>query len=290
MNANTGESLSPIVLAIRAEDLAAVQLLAKSGSFARQPSGSVRKDSSLPEAIFRGDASIVARLLDARIYVNSPNRGGNTALTAVIQAENKELLCYLLNKEVDINNPYTKQRGKTGLQAAVVQNDIEPVQYLLRVGIDANDPCALLAAVENNAEISITQMLLTAHSCLPGLGGVSYGVAAFHTAIKAADLEIFNILLDAGIDVNAVTLTAYKKELEKEMNEEESDVIYGEIALGTAVREDRGEGLPNNSKALECRRRSKYRRNRASWIRECYPSSRDKGTRSSRQTFHRSRR
>lgn len=239
MNANTGEGLSPIVLAVRAGGLAAVQLLAKSGSFARQPSGSVRKDSSLPEAIFRGNASIVACLLDARIYVNSPNRG-NTALTAVIQAGNKELLCCLLNKKVDINNPYAKQRGKTVLQAAVMQNDIEPVQYLLRVGIDANDPCALLAAVENDAEISIIQTLLTAHSCLPSLGGVSYGVAALHTAIRAADLEIFNILLDAGIDVNAVTLTAYKEELEKEMNEEESDVIYGETALGTVVREDRG--------------------------------------------------
>jgi len=35
LNANTGESLSPIVLAVRAGNLAAVQVLVKSGSFAR---------------------------------------------------------------------------------------------------------------------------------------------------------------------------------------------------------------------------------------------------------------
>ena len=185
MNANTRESLSPIVLAVRAGNLAVVQLLAKSGLFARQPSGPVRKDFPLPEAIFRGNASIVVYLLNARIYVHSPNRGGNTALTAAIQVGNKELLHYLLNKRVDINNPYAKQRRKTALRAAVVQNDIEMVRYLLRVGVDANDPCALLAAVENDAEIGIIQTLLSARSCLPGLGGVSYGVAALHTAIRA---------------------------------------------------------------------------------------------------------
>ena len=260
--------------------------MARSGSFARQPSGPVRKDSPLPEAIFRGNASIVACLLVARIDVNSPNRG-NTALTVAIQAGNKELLRYWLNKGVYINNPYAKQRGKTALRAAVVQNDIELVRYLLRVGVDANDPCALLEAVENDAEIGIIQTLLTARSCLPGLGGVSYGVTALHTAMRAANLEIFNILLGTGIDVSAVTLTTYEEELEKEMSEEEFGVIYGETAFGIAVR---GEGFPNSSKALECRRRSEYRRSRASWIRECYPSSRDNGTRSSCQTSHRSRR
>jgi ankyrin repeat protein len=66
------------------------------------------KRLSVPEAIFRGNASIVACLLVARIDVNSPNKG-NTALTAAIQAGNKELLRYLLNKGVDINNLYTKQ-------------------------------------------------------------------------------------------------------------------------------------------------------------------------------------
>ena len=245
MNANTREGLSPVVLAVRVGNLAAVQLLAKSGAFARQPSGPVRKDSPLPEAIFCGNASIVACLLVARIDVNSPNRG-NTALTAAIQAENKELLRYLLNKGVDINDPHAKQRGKTGLRAAVVQNDIELVRYLLRVDVDANDPCALLEAVENDAEIGIIQTLLTARSCLPSLGGVSHGVAALHTAIRAVDLEIFNILLGTGIDVNAVTLTTYEEELEEEMNEEEFGVIYGETALGIVVREDRGEGFPNN--------------------------------------------
>lgn len=197
------------------------------------------------------------------------------------------MLRYLLNKGVDINNPYAKQRGKTALRAAVVQNDIELVRYLLRVGVDANDPCALLEAVENDAEIGIIQTLLTARSCLPGLGGVSYGVTALHTAMRAANLEIFNILLGTGIDVSAVTLTTYEEELEKEMSKEEFGVIYGETAFGIAVR---GEGFPNTSKALECRRRSEYRRSRASWIRECYPSSRDNGTRSSCQTSHRSRR
>jgi hypothetical protein len=172
----------------------------------------------------------------------------------------------------------------------VVQNDIELVRYLLRVGVDANDPCALLEAVENDAEIGIIQTLLAARSCLPGLGGVSYGVAALHTAIRAADLEIFNILLGTGIDVNAVTLTTYEEELEREMNEEELGVIYGETALGIVVRGDRGEGFPNSSKTLECRRRLEYRRSRASWIRECYPSGRNKGTHSSCQTSHQSRR
>ena len=120
------------------------------------------------------------------------------------------------------------------------------VRYLLRVGVDANDPCALLEAVENGVEIGIIQTLLIARSCLPSLGGVSYGVAALHTAIRAADLEIFNILLVTGIYVYAVTFTTYEEELEEEVNEEEFGVIYGETALGIAVREDRGEGFPNN--------------------------------------------
>lgn len=145
----------------------------------------------------------------------------------------------------------------------MVRNEIELVRYLLRVGVDANDPCALLEVVENDAEIGIIQTLLTARSCLPGLGGVSCGVAALHTAIRAADLEIFNILLGTGIDVNAVTLTTYEEELEKEMDGGGFGVIYGETALGIAVQ---GEGFPNSLKALECRRRSEYRRSRACWI------------------------
>ncbi|OCK90805.1 ankyrin, partial [Cenococcum geophilum 1.58] len=105
-----------------------------------------------------------------------------TALKVAIQAGNKELLRYLLNKGVDINNPYAKQRGKTALRAAstAIGGYIGIACLLLDKGTDINAAVAkeqrrtALEGVAEHGRIDMIQLLLNAGAELKGSGKAQY--------------------------------------------------------------------------------------------------------------------
>lgn len=193
-------------------------------------------------AATRGDRIVVNLLLEAGANIDAPAAQGRgpTALSTAILRQDKWLIKRLLDLGVDVNNPCEKLSGGTALAYAVANKDFELTAELLALGADINDHHALLQAVTSNT-IECTRLLLAAGKKTAGSRARSYGCAALGRAIEMHSWSTVEILLEAGVNVNAPAMTP---EYWVGHSKGRFGILHLYTPLGAAIRHDRYESVP----------------------------------------------
>jgi ankyrin repeat protein len=151
--------------------------------------------------------NILRKLLRAGAKIDAGNFMGETALGVAARKRFMGGVRILLEKGADVN--WSNNGYKTPLQNAAASGDIEMVKYLLRAranvnAVDGSGETALIAAVKAEKIHRGERLLETgagmnlAETTSGGRGGLLRGVA------WSGNVELLNILLGAGADVNAV--------------------------------------------------------------------------------------
>ncbi|TQV95552.1 hypothetical protein V2A60_000741 [Cordyceps javanica] len=211
-------------------DAAAVQLLVDAGADVHFSGGNNFQRNALQIACGYGDERVVDILLAAGARVNevtpaAANGGGGqssrppvavtryngrTALQAACDRGHVALVRRLLRLGADVNAPPSPTAGVTAIQAAARGGYLAIVELLLRAGADANAPAAKYkgftalqgACLGGHAEVAallLGQEEVDVHA----LGGLYGDGMALHAAAAAGRVDIIEMLLAAGADVNA---------------------------------------------------------------------------------------
>jgi len=224
--------------ALRIRDAKVVQILL---AFGVDPSPPTRMNGKTPLqlAILRGNMRLVKILLDAGADINvlSTGRQGESALHDAVWVSD-EMVELLLNRGAVIDIPGRIHCSRTALQSAAEQGATKLVAFLLNAGADVNAP-AVTSLKESNQSIGATvlQCVVAYYSimrseqvqvnvqCLVDAGAdvnalpywnpdqyddeneeepdTRYGITALQGAIRSGKIEVVQMLLEAGADINA---------------------------------------------------------------------------------------
>ncbi|KAG7424442.1 Ankyrin-1 [Fusarium oxysporum f. sp. raphani] len=176
--------------------------------------------------------ALVKLLLEWKADINFPagSSRGRTALQAAAQSANEHLVTFLLSRGADVNASAGHIDGMTALRAAAVTGKTGLVTQLIEAGAMSNQAIyhiTLHAAVRKGLESEVDKLLTTSlHSSVKRavlssaiLGGhprmvrkildhhvdpneIMEGETALHTAVKADNREILEMLLGEGADPN----------------------------------------------------------------------------------------
>ncbi|GKU06983.1 unnamed protein product [Fusarium langsethiae] len=160
--------------------------LTTEGAGVNAPGG--KYGNALQAASFNGNRDVVQLLLDKEADVNTQGGYYGNSLQAASSRGHRDVMQLLLNKGADVN----AQGGEYGnaLQAASFKGNLEVVQLLLDEGADIN---AQGGTFDNS---------LQAASSRGHRDGGKYG-NALQAALWDGNLEVVQLLLDEGADVNA---------------------------------------------------------------------------------------
>ncbi|CAE7716404.1 Ankrd17 [Symbiodinium sp. CCMP2592] len=165
---------------------------------------------ALSVAALQGRTEVARLLVKARADTNVPDTKGKTALIHAASAGHTEIAGLLLESgaAADMPDPY----GMTALMHAAYSGHVKVVHLLLDAGAN-KDACdrggkSALAHALCNGHITIAHLLLDAGASkkLPDLDRKCY--ASLGLAAPAGDLEIIQLLLDAGADCSEALLPA----------------------------------------------------------------------------------
>lgn len=133
--------------------------------------------------------------------------GYNALATAIVR---KDILSisYLVETGVNINPLSAKSSAHTLLRLAAIQNDTTVVQHLLQLKADANDSDPLSSAIQTG-NLEMARMLIEA--CMSDRSS-DYGVVALQQAVVSCRLDMVNLLLQAGINVNALACSEFQRQ------------------------------------------------------------------------------
>jgi len=174
------------------------------------PAEKMRLDGQLLEAVGKGDAAKVGRLLDAGADVDAKNERGWTALMEAADKEDVEAARMLIERGADVNARNISLW--TALMSACHRHNVELVRMLVGAGADVN-------AKDDAGQDAL--MGVIASPCRPK-----------PTTVIA---PIVMILVDAGANVNAgrndfgFTALGYARSREKSGNPEIAEIL---IAAG----------------------------------------------------------
>lgn len=216
---------SSLIDAARYQDHIAVNRLLAEGAnpAARQADGA----TALHWAAHRDDLEMAKRLIEAGADVNAVNRLNASALYLSAKTGNVKLMSFLL--ESGANPNVALDMGETSIMTAARSGSAEGVRYLINAGADVNvtessrNQSALMwaaaqghvevvrelikAGAELDARSKVRPMLMFADATNGGafdqgvienLGG--YSPLLF--AVRAGHIEVANILVNAGADIN----------------------------------------------------------------------------------------
>ncbi|RFU35063.1 hypothetical protein B7463_g1295, partial [Scytalidium lignicola] len=192
----------------------------------KKPTTQIFGSNLLVSAARIQDIKTLRSLLSLGVDANIPagKFGKVTALYAAIQQENINLARILLQAGANPNAGFTAGPGKRipPLKKAVEQftpfwgggdinvtSSLDLVQLLLDAGADVNAECCyevlspdtLLSRAVRSGNVELVQMFLVAKININLITGTS--MTALQTAAKANELEMVQVLLDAGADVDA---------------------------------------------------------------------------------------
>ena len=167
--------------------------------------------SDVADAVQRGDASAVRRLLTQKVDVNAPQADGATALHWAVYREDVETVDVLL--KAGANATAVNQYGATPLSLAAENGNAAIVKRLLEAGADpnermANDDTALMMAARTGNLAAMTQLLdrgadVNATEKTRGTTALMWAAAQGHAAAV-------RLLIDRGADVKAVSAPAWQ--------------------------------------------------------------------------------
>ena len=200
---DAGTSSDAFYAAIRANDLAKLDAMLKSGANANaaDPRGG---STPLMHAAAVGSVEAMTRLLDAKADANAANAAGITPL--MIAATDIGKVRLLLERGADVNA--VSKRGRTALMLAAASDGSAPIVRVLMArganpkAVDAMKGTALHQAMRGG-DIDTIRMLLDA-----GLGVNDADFMGFTPLIGAAftgRIDAMKLLIEKGANVNAVS-------------------------------------------------------------------------------------
>jgi len=167
--------------------------------------------SDVADAVQRGDAAAVRRLLTQKADVNAPQADGATALHWAVYREDVETVDVLLRAGANAKAP--NQYGATPLSLAAENGNTAIVKRLLEAGADpnermANDDTALMMAARTGNVAAMTQLLdhgadVNATEKVRGTTALMWAAAQGHTAAV-------QLLIDRGAKVGAESSPAWQ--------------------------------------------------------------------------------
>lgn len=187
--------------------LEVVTVLLEAGADVSAPAPQLDGLQTLYEAVKHGHPEVVDALLKAGANVDNLGCLGETALREAVNQGNLEVVKILLKGGADVNAPTPFGFCRTVLQAAAGQGHLEIVNALLEAGADANAPTAPMRMKNANRlvfaldrEDEETRSIDTA---------TISGREALQAAAEGGNMEVMNILLKAGADVNGPACQNY---------------------------------------------------------------------------------
>ena len=207
--------------------------------------------TALQGAVMSNEIEMVELILKAGADVNAPacgcGGGGRTALQMAVGLSKPPigLLQLLLDEGADVNAPAAPGfTGRTALEAAVESGDIDRVRTLLEYNADCNapgrsSPALTLAAGSDrwntNWKLEVVNMLLDAGADVNYGFDTDLGKTPLVGAVQKGGIEVVRLLLDNGAHVNpAVGKTPLEAAMEAERDREEIiQLLLVAGALGT---------------------------------------------------------
>lgn len=223
------EWTSPLLEAIRQKDVHLARKLLAAGAAVNGDwdLGRSFRDrfTVLPVAVAWGCHSLIQDIINAGAEVNAAEcERGQTALTVAVEKRDAVSVQILVNAGADVSARSGDWFQNKPLEAAVRNNDIDMVDYLLGIGADPDED-SLIVAVSRSMELM--QMLLAARLRRYRRYSKGYGCEALQAAITGEHYAMIEFLLTKGVDANTIVFAIEEPDL---------DLLYGESALGTAIR------------------------------------------------------
>ena len=167
--------------------------------------------SDVADAVQRGDAAAVRRLLTQKADVNVPQTDGATALHWAVYREDADTVDALI--KAGANAKAVNQYGATPLSLAAENGNAAIVKRLLEAGADpnermANDDTALMMAARTGNVAAMTALLdrgadVNASEKVRGTTALMWAAAQGH-------VPALKLLIDRGADVKAVSAPAWQ--------------------------------------------------------------------------------
>jgi uncharacterized protein len=177
----TEDGTTPLIAAVRANDVALVRRLIRSGAGIKQANRYGL--NALSVAALNGNREIVAMLLDAGADVNTVSGDGETVLMTAARAGHLEVVRLLLARDA---NPDAREgwRGQSALMWAAAENHGAVVAELLKNGADPNA----------SGNILDYWAMLPSESATPKITMPKGGMAALHYAARQGALAAVEAL------------------------------------------------------------------------------------------------
>lgn len=193
----------------------AIQLLVNHKADINERSDYVDGKTTLQHIARFGDLELTKYLVAAGAEINAPasHINGYTALQAAAKWGSIDLVIYLLEEGADINAPGSLVGGMTALQAAAERKEDETrrqvVHLLVECGADVNAPKKLrvektiLNSLIRRNDIELVQLLLGKGVDINRVTIGGEGRSPIQAAAEQGNLEIIKLLFDKGADINA---------------------------------------------------------------------------------------
>jgi len=160
--------------------------------------------SDVADAVMKGDAAAVRKLVLAKADVNAPQVDGATALHWAVYRDNLELADLLLRSRADVNA--TNREGVTPLAMASLYGNAAMIERLLKAGADAkqrgpNGETMVMFAARNGSPQAI-KVLVAAGADVNAKEGVRQTTALMWAAEQRHPAAV-KALLEVGADYSA---------------------------------------------------------------------------------------
>lgn len=182
------------------------------------------------------DIDTVRTLIAKQVEINAPAGLTNrrTALQEAVKTRNVRLVQLLLGAGADANARPGDMYENTALQEAIVgANNLELVQILLDAGADPNVPpnkrftTTLLQRAALNNDSALARILLDAEAAVNVISE-DCGTA-LQTAAQSYNIELVQMLLDAGADVDAPAGKLYLTALDAAAESDKTEPFWTSI-------------------------------------------------------------
>jgi ankyrin repeat protein len=198
-----GRFLRPLLAAASSGNPVVVKQILDAGASVNVHGGD--EGNALHQAIKSGNTQIVQLLIDYGhdLHASSPRNGPPLSCALLKEKAQDELVAMLIRNKVDVNIPPTGYFNPLNLAGSIA--NLETVRLLLDNGADATLKLPGSGALHNAAEhgeIDIMQLLVDRGADINGLANTTYGTP-LKGAIQSLKDEAFEFMLRHGADINS---------------------------------------------------------------------------------------
>ncbi|CAH0549306.1 unnamed protein product [Brassicogethes aeneus] len=210
INAQDINGYSPLMFAVIKNHTETAEFLINQGADVNLR-GSKDNRTALQAAAATGNVEIANVLVSNGADINAQDIKGKSPLMFAVNKNHTETAEFLINHGADVNLRGSKD-NRTALHVAGLTGNVEMANVLVSNGADINAQdingySPLIFAVDNN-HTKITEYLIN-HGADVNLRGSKDNRTALHVAGLTGNVEMANVLVSNGADINAQDINGY---------------------------------------------------------------------------------